>query len=80
VFLGDEIVRAKAGDGSATLSLAYAVARFASRLLSAMSGAKDVVECAYVENDLTSSPFFSAPVRYGLLYLCVSGTFVLTAL
>jgi malate dehydrogenase len=35
-FAGDEIVAAKAGEGSATLSMAYAAHRFASRLLTAM--------------------------------------------
>ena len=33
--------------------------------MSAMSGEKDVVECTFVENDLTSAPFFSTKVRLG---------------
>jgi malate dehydrogenase len=44
-FGGDEVVKAKDGAGSATLSMAYAGQRFTSRLLEAMSGAKNVVEC-----------------------------------
>lgn len=64
-FGGDEVVKAKDGAGSATLSMAYAGQRFASRLLSAMNGEKDVVECTFVENDLTDAPFFSTPVRLG---------------
>lgn len=64
-FGGDEVVQAKDGAGSATLSMAYAGKRFASRLLAAMSGEKDVVECTFVENDLTDAPFFSTPVRLG---------------
>ena len=36
--------------GSATLSMAYAGARFAFALLQAMNGAKNVVECSYVSN------------------------------
>ena len=34
--------------GSATLSMAYAGARFAFALLQAMNGAKNVVECSFV--------------------------------
>ena len=64
-FGGDEVVKAKDGAGSATLSMAYAGQRFTSRLLEAMSGAKNVVECAFVENKLTAAPFFSTPVRLG---------------
>ena len=64
-FGGDEVVKAKDGAGSATLSMAYAGQRFASRLLAAIDGEKDVIECAFVENDLTDSPFFSTPVRLG---------------
>lgn len=64
-FGGDEVVKAKDGAGSATLSMAYAGQRFASRLLSAMNGEKDVIECSFIENDLTDAPFFSTPVRLG---------------
>ena len=64
-FGGDEVVKAKDGAGSATLSMAYAGQRFTSRLLQAMGGDKDVVECAFVENDLTDAPFFSTPIKLG---------------
>lgn len=64
-FGGDEVVKAKDGAGSATLSMAYAGQIFTSRLLSAMNGAKDVIECSFVENNLTPAPFFSTPVRLG---------------
>jgi hypothetical protein len=30
--------------------------------MEAMSGKSDVVECAFVENNLTSAPFFSSKV------------------
>ena len=33
--------------------------------MAAMSGEKDIVECAFVENDLTSAPFFATKVRLG---------------
>jgi len=62
-FGGDEVVQAKDGAGSATLSMAYAGQRFTSRLLEAMSGKKDVIECTFVENSLTEAPFFSTPCR-----------------
>jgi len=64
-FGGDEVVKAKDGAGSATLSMAYAGQKFASRLLSAIAGEKDVIECSFVENTLTAAPFFSTPVRLG---------------
>ena len=64
-FGGDEVVKAKDGAGSATLSMAYAGQRFASRLLEAMSGKSGVVECTFVENDLTPAKFFSTPCRLG---------------
>lgn len=64
-FGGDEVVKAKDGSGSATLSMAYAGQIFTSRLLSALSGAKDVIECSFIENNLTKAKFFSTPVRLG---------------
>ena len=30
-----------------------------------MSGTKDVIECTFVENNLTAAPFFSTRVRLG---------------
>ena len=44
---GTEVVKAKAGAGSATLSMAYAGARFAFSMIRAMNG-EAVTECAYV--------------------------------
>ncbi|KAG7395479.1 hypothetical protein PHYBOEH_003709 [Phytophthora boehmeriae] len=64
-FGGDEVVQAKNGTGSATLSMAYAGARFTTRLLDAMNGEKDVVECSFTQNDVTELPFFSTPVTLG---------------
>eukprot|EP00475_Leptophrys_vorax_P019441 TRINITY_DN2657_c0_g1_i1.p1 TRINITY_DN2657_c0_g1~~TRINITY_DN2657_c0_g1_i1.p1 ORF type:complete len:341 (-),score=31.10 TRINITY_DN2657_c0_g1_i1:89-1111(-) len=62
---GTEVVQAKAGKGSATLSMAYAASVFANALLRAMNGAPDIIECSYVENNLTEVPFFAARVRLG---------------
>ncbi|KAJ2001127.1 Malate dehydrogenase, cytoplasmic [Coemansia thaxteri] len=50
-FGGDEVVKAKDGLGSATLSMAYAGARFADSLLRAGAG-EDVLEWAFVRSDL----------------------------
>jgi malate dehydrogenase len=64
-FGGDEVVKAKDGTGSATLSMAYAALRFTSNLMTAMSGKSDVYDYAFVENNLTASPFFSTKVKLG---------------
>merc|ERR1719437_211897 len=47
---GTEVVDAKAGKGSATLSMAYAGARFGKSVLAGLAG-KDTTECAYVSMD-----------------------------
>ncbi|OOF69749.1 malate dehydrogenase [Rodentibacter caecimuris] len=61
---GTEVVEAKAGGGSATLSMAQAAARFARSLVKALSG-ETVVECTYVEGDGKYARFFAQPVRLG---------------
>ena len=63
---GTEVVKAKAGAGSATLSMAYAGARFAVSLLRALDGEQGVVECSYVRSDVTESPYFSTPILLGV--------------
>jgi len=47
-FGGDEVVQAKAGAGSATLSMAYAGADFAAKLLRAIKGEKGITTPTYV--------------------------------
>ncbi|KAL2037019.1 hypothetical protein N7G274_010304 [Stereocaulon virgatum] len=47
-FGGDEVVEAKGGAGSATLSMAYAGFRFAEKIIKAMKGEKGIVEPTYV--------------------------------
>lgn len=64
-FGGDEVVKAKDGAGSATLSMAYAGYLFTTQLLKALKGEKGVVACTFVENTLTAAPFFAAPVTLG---------------
>ena len=61
---GTEVVEAKAGGGSATLSMAQAAARFARSLVKGLSG-EAVVECTYVEGDGKYARFFAQPVRLG---------------
>ncbi|NXU55160.1 MDHM protein, partial [Turnix velox] len=62
---GTEVVKAKAGAGSATLSMAYAGARFVFSLVDAMNGKQGVTECAFVQSDVTESPYFSTPLLLG---------------
>merc|ERR1712151_9193 len=51
---GTEVVEAKAGKGSATLSMAYAGARLAKAVLVGLTGGC-AIECAYVKTDIMSS-------------------------
>lgn len=89
-FGGDEVVEAKAGGGSATLSMAYAGFRFAQQVISAaFNGKKGVVAPSYVyvadNKEITQSigkdiAFFSVPVELGVrcspyLSVCVPGLF-----
>ena len=62
---GTEVVEAKAGKGSATLSMAYAGAIFADACLKGLNGAPDIVECAFVQSSITELPFFASKVRLG---------------
>lgn len=62
---GTEVVKAKAGAGSATLSMAYAGARFGISLCRAINGEANVVECAYVESNVTEATFFATPLLLG---------------
>jgi malate dehydrogenase len=62
---GTEVVEAKAGTGSATLSMAYAAAKFAESCLRALQGETGVIECAYVASEVTELPFFATKVRIG---------------
>ncbi|WP_102797519.1 malate dehydrogenase [Bowmanella denitrificans] len=59
---GTEVVEAKAGGGSATLSMGQAAARFCLSLVAAMRG-ENVVEYTYVETNSDDARFFAHPVR-----------------
>ncbi|XP_073521536.1 malate dehydrogenase, mitochondrial [Phyllobates terribilis] len=62
---GTEVVKAKAGAGSATLSMAYAGARFVFSLLDAMNGKEGVIECSFVRSEETECTYFSTPLLLG---------------
>jgi malate dehydrogenase len=53
-FGGDEVVKAKDGAGSATLSMAFAGAEFAAKILRAIKGESGITAPTYV--NLTSDP------------------------
>ena len=62
---GTEVVEAKAGGGSATLSMGQAAARFGLSLVRALQGESNVVECSYVEGDGKHARFFAQPILLG---------------
>ncbi|KAG5806610.1 hypothetical protein H9Q74_009378 [Fusarium xylarioides] len=67
-FGGDEVVKAKDGAGSATLSMAMAGARMADSILRAVQGEKGVIEPSFVESPLYKDQgieFFSSKVELG---------------
>merc|ERR1719437_327814 len=64
---GTDVVNAKGGRGSATLSMAYAGAKFANAVLSGMAG-QDTTECAYVQRtpgDGSELPYLASKVTFG---------------
>eukprot|EP00538_Stauroneis_constricta_P013470 CAMPEP_0119546794 /NCGR_PEP_ID=MMETSP1352-20130426/1052_1 /TAXON_ID=265584 /ORGANISM="Stauroneis constricta, Strain CCMP1120" /LENGTH=339 /DNA_ID=CAMNT_0007591521 /DNA_START=156 /DNA_END=1175 /DNA_ORIENTATION=- len=65
-FGGDEVVQAKAGAGSATLSMAYAGYLFAENVVKALDGEEGIVQCAYVESTVVPDvPYFATPCKFG---------------
>ncbi|KAK3673656.1 hypothetical protein LTR78_006561 [Recurvomyces mirabilis] len=74
-FGGDEVVKAKDGTGSATLSMAYAGFRFAEAVMKAAKGESNIVEPTFVYlpgveggDEIakeTGCDFFSVPVHLG---------------
>jgi hypothetical protein len=87
---GDEVVKAKDGAGSATLSMAYAGAKFTNSLLRGLNGEKGVVTPTFVKSPLFADQgidYFSSNVELGvrivLIYersLCLSSTYSPTVL
>ncbi|WP_455811594.1 malate dehydrogenase [Pseudomonas graminis] len=62
---GTEVVEAKAGGGSATLSMGHAAAVFGLSLVRALKGENNIVEYAFVEGDGEHARFFSQPLLLG---------------
>merc|ERR1711948_204146 len=62
---GTDVVNAKNGKGSATLSMAYAGARLASAVLRGLAGG-NATECAYVKSDdVPGLAYFTQKVVFG---------------
>ncbi|KAH8600784.1 putative malate dehydrogenase, cytoplasmic [Bisporella sp. PMI_857] len=74
-FGGDEVVKAKDGAGSATLSMAYAGYRFAEAVLKGLNGETGIIEPSFVYlpgvpggeeiAKQTGVDFFSVPIQLG---------------
>lgn len=67
-FGGDEVVKAKNGAGSATLSMAYAGAKFADAVLRGFAGEQNVVEPTFIDSPLFKDEgidFFTSSVTLG---------------
>lgn len=67
-FGGDEVVKAKNGAGSATLSMAQAGAKFADAVLRGLDGEADVIEPTFVESPIFKDEgidFFAQSVKLG---------------
>ncbi|MCR5537534.1 MAG: malate dehydrogenase [Succinivibrio sp.] len=62
---GTEVVEAKAGAGSATLSMATAGARFALKVVRGLLGEPGVSEYGYVEGDGKYAQFFAQRLVFG---------------
>merc|ERR1712176_687354 len=61
---GTEVVEAKGGKGSATLSMAYAGSRLGRSILAGLAGRRRV-ECAYVKSDVEDLGYFTSKVVFG---------------
>ena len=62
---GTEVVNAKAGGGSATLSMARAASVFGVNLVNALLGKQGIIQNAYVDGGNACSPFFTQPLLLG---------------
>ncbi|MGB5445083.1 MAG: malate dehydrogenase [Psychromonas sp.] len=62
---GTEVVEAKAGGGSATLSMGRAASIFGVNMVKALLGKQGIVLNAYVDGGNACSPFFTQPLLLG---------------
>lgn len=66
---GDEVVKAKDGTGSATLSMAFAGARFTISLLRALGGERGIIEPTFVESNVVPGvAYFATNVELGVCF------------
>jgi malate dehydrogenase len=88
-FGGDEVVKAKDGAGSATLSMAYAGAEFATKVLRAIKGESGIIAPSFVHLASDKSggealkkelgqetDYFSARIELGVSAVCFFFSFV----
>lgn len=61
---GTEVVKAKNGKGSATLSMAFAGAKFGSAVLAGLAG-QETTTCSYVMSSVAETPYFTSKVTFG---------------
>ena len=62
---GTEVVKAKDGAGSATLSMALAGAEFGDAILRAMDGETGIYMASYVKQDIAGAKYFATEVEFG---------------
>lgn len=66
---GDEVIKAKDGGGSATLSMAFAANKFIQNFIKALDGQGGIVESTFVKTPEGSSvyptSYFAGPVELG---------------
>ena len=62
---GTEVLEAKAGGGSATLSMGQAACRFTLSLVRGLQGEENIVECAYVDAGSEHVEFFAQSILLG---------------
>lgn len=92
-FGGDEVVKAKDGAGSATLSMAYAGAEFTGKVIRALKGEKGIIVPTFINLSADKDSgdalkkelgkdieYFSAPVELGVRFLPFDSLFGLTLL
>lgn len=83
-FGGDEVVKAKDGAGSATLSMAYAGVEFANKIIRAVKGEKGIIAPSFVHLSADKDggealkkeigrdlDYFSAPIELGVSTMCL---------